>query len=319
MGEYAIDVWYGSRQSFGRLGNPQRWANVLGTVSRADELLSLAASVNGGAERPLKVGPDGYRLRGEGDFNVDVALEELTSGENRVALRSSWRGGRSADCDVVIDYTAGQTWPLPYKIDWSRAGAVSDCVQIVDGRWKLTAGGIRPVHPAYDRLVAVGDMEWTDYRLTVPATIHGFCRPERIIGGFGLLFRWTGHRKDEHQPYREWRPNGAIGWYRAHWEDSPVTYRSLNISDAVVKDVAITATGPCELKSDKRYVFEMSVRSRRGATGLYRYRVWAEAREDELLCDLEAEAREGEAPRGSALLIALRADVTIGNLSAEPL
>ncbi len=86
-----------------------------------------------------------------------------------------------------------------------------------------------------------------------------------------------------------------------------------------MKDIALVETPPRDLDLDARYVFQFSVRSRSGRTSRYRYRVWPEGRPGELLCDLVAEGRPGESSRGSVLLIALRADVTIGNLSAEPL
>jgi hypothetical protein len=315
-----IDIWYGDEQRFGHLGNPQRWVNVLGTVSGGDELESLTCSLNDTPPALLNTGPDGLRLRGEGDFNAEIPITQLRAGRNTVRLTAVTCDGREASRSVDLEYTPGRTWPLPYEVDWTRAASIGEAVQIVEGRWTLTPEGIRPLNPAYDRLVAVGDVNWTDYRLTVHATVHGFIDGERgLAGGFGLLFRWTGHYPDEHQPHREWRPSGAIGWYRARWEERPARCRCLNISDGVVKDVAMAESPPLELDPAVRHVFEFSVRSRKNRTSLYRYRAWPEPRPDEVLCDLSAEGRSGESPHGSVLLIALRSDVTIGNLRAEPL
>ena len=36
-----IDVWHGTTQNFGQLGNPQVWINVLGRVSGTPPVLSL--------------------------------------------------------------------------------------------------------------------------------------------------------------------------------------------------------------------------------------------------------------------------------------
>ena len=323
-----IDVWYGSRQRFGHLGNPQRWVNLLGTVSAPEGLESLVYSLNGDAPQPLNVGPDGLRLRAPGDFNAEIPVGALREGENEVVLIALGRDGQRATRTLTVDYTAGRRWPLPYAVDWGTVDAISDAVQIVDGRWRLTpdAGGpagIRPEHAAYDRLVTLGDATWQDYQLRVTATIHGFVdQPppyEGVAGGLGLLFRWTGHPADGNQPSREWRPNGAIGWYRARWEDQPGRTRCLNISDAVIKDVALAETGPLELDLGRRYVYEFSVRSQQGTTSRYAYRVWPEDDPEQLLCDLATFGREGEAPRGSILLIALYCDVTIGNLRIDPL
>jgi hypothetical protein len=319
----AIDAWYGPRQRFGHLGTPQRWVNVLGTVSDPEMLASLSYSLNGGESKALSVGPDGLRLRAPGDFNAEVPVAELREGENEVALTAVDRSGQQNRRVVTVDYARGRRWPLPHAVDWRSAGSIPDAVQILDGRWRRTVDGIRPEHAAYDRLVTLGDVRWQDYRLRVTAAIHGFAARlpphEGLAGGFGLLFRWTGHPADGNQPSREWRPNGAIGWYRARWEDRPARYRCLNISDAVIKDEALAETGPLELDLDRPYVYEFSVRSQPGGTSRYAYRVWPEGEPGRLLCDLAVSGREGEAPRGSILLIALCSDVTIGNLSVDPL
>ena len=63
----SINVWYGSQQYFGQVGNPQRWVNILGSVSNPDEeVVSLNYSLNGGSWQPLSVGSDlaGWRGRG---------------------------------------------------------------------------------------------------------------------------------------------------------------------------------------------------------------------------------------------------------------
>jgi hypothetical protein len=322
-----IDVWYGLRQRFGHLGTPQRWINVLGTLSSPERLGSLTWRLNGGEPHPLNVGPDGLRLRAPGDFNAEIAVAELREGENAVVLTALDRDGQRVARTVTVDYAAGRRWPLPYAVDGESAGSIQDLVQVVDGRWRRTpasdACGIRPVHAAYDRLVTLGDVTWQDYRLRVTATIHGFVAPsplrEGLAGGFGLLCRWTGHPPDGNQPSREWRPNGAIGWYRARWEDRPARYRCLNISDAVSKDEALIETDPLELDLDRPYVYEFSVRSQPGTPSRYAYRVWPEDDPDRLLCDLAVFGREGEAPRGSILIIALYCDLTIGNLRVDPL
>jgi hypothetical protein len=323
-----IDVWYGPRQRFGHLGTPQRWINLLGTVSAPERLGALIYRLNGGEPQPLKVGPDGFRLRAPGDFNAEIAVNALHRRENKVAFAALDRDGQRVTRTVTVDCEENRRWPLPYAVDWKDVDSIQDAVQIVDGRWRLTPGvggptGIRPEHAAYDRLVTLGDVTWQDYRLRVTATIHGFAAPpaprEGLAGGFGLLYRWTGHLPDGNQPSREWRPNGAIGWYRARWEDRPARYRCLNISDAVVVDEALVETGPLELDLDRPYVYEFSVRSQPGATSRYTYRVWPENNPGQLLCDLAVSGREGEAPRGSTLIIALYCDVTIGNLRVDPL
>jgi hypothetical protein len=317
----SIDFWYGRRQAFGHLGRPQRWVNVLGTVDPVG-LRQLRYRVGDGPERPLSVGPDGLRLRAPGDFNVEILYDDLAPGTYVVSFRAEYEDAGLVDDRVELEIAPRCKWPLPYHIKWRDIDSIGDAVQIVDGRWTKTPAGIRPVYPHYDRLVAIGDVDWTDYEAEVPVTFHGFCRPasgEGQRGGFGLLFRWSGHHADEFQPSREWRPNGAIAWYRALWERKPAMHRNLNISDAVVKDESLAGTAPLQLDLDVPYVMQFAVRSRPGSTGEYRYRTWPASNPDAPVCDLVATAREGEAPTGSILLIALYADVTIGDVVVRPI
>lgn len=320
MGEPAIDLWYGDRQCFGDLGRPQRWINILGTV-RGDGLVdTLSYSLNGAPAQPLKLGPDGKRLVDGGDFNAEIDVSLLQPGRNMVTLAATSQTGGRVSRQVEVIWRAAGTWPLPYSIDFSQVDSIGKAVQIVDGRWRLSDQGIRPVVVGYDRLVALGDVAWQDYQIAVNVTFHGFARSQdHPRGGFGILMRWSGHYADQHQPSREWRPNGAIAWYRARWEDDPPHCRCLNISDAVVQDRIITEADPLELAFDVPYVFRIGVRSRRGRTSEYHFQAWPAGQDGQLLCDLTAEGVKGEAPRGSILLIALFADVTIGNMTVEPL
>lgn len=316
-----IELWHGPQQHFGRLGVPQRWINLLGTVhGRAD---TLTCSINAGPAFPLSRGPDGLRLREAGDFNAEIPVDALRPGENHVGLEASDGDRAHTRVDVTIHWHAGNTWPLPYEVDWRRAThtPITDHVQLVEGRWHRDGAGIRPTVVAYDRLATLGDMAWTDYRIRVEATIHGFETnrkdPAHLCGGFGILVRWTGHHHDAHQPHREWRPNGAIAWYRANWERGS-TLREFNISDAVVEDHALTHSEPVELPPDEPVLFDFAIRSRPGRSNTYHFVASPLGQPQHPYCDLETEGRDGEAPHGSILLIALHCDVTIGRIRVDP-
>ncbi len=318
--DHVIVLWHGANQQFGQLGHPQRAVNILGHVEPADTVRSLTWILNGRASGSLSIGPDGKRLHSAGDFNVEIDRDHLKNGQNILVLTAQWENGRHASTQATIDYCANATCSLPYRASWIGDASTGDewrqQVQIVDGRWNRTPHGLRTRDPHYDRLLTFGDMTWTDYQTRATLAIHRFVydAPGQLGGGVGLLHRWSGHVPDGNQPRREWRPNGAIGWYRAHWEENPATWRSLNISDAVVEDREIVATGPTNLDLDRDYVFEFSQRSRQGQPGLYRFRVWPADSPTSLNCDLTATARQGEAPAGSVLLIALFADVTVSSV-----
>jgi hypothetical protein len=308
-----IDIWYGREQCFGQIGRPQRWANILGSVSPSDSVVRLSYALNHGPWQLLTLGPDGGRLLGEGDFNAEVPLDHLRPGENLVEIEAWYAGGDREVQPVALQYEADRVWPLPYHANW-RSGGTLAAVQVVEGRWAPTAEGIRPVLPGYDRLLTVGDMSWKDYVVAVSASYNDLSH----FAGFGILLRWTGHYPDGKQPSGEWRPSGAIGWYRARWEDDPARHRCLNISDGVVADRLVVESPPLDLQESRPYVHEFGVRSRVDGPSLYRYRVWPEGRNEEPLCDLSMHGKQGESSYGSALIIALHADVTIHWLHCEP-
>jgi uncharacterized repeat protein (TIGR02543 family) len=209
-----IDVWYGSDQPFGQIGsNAQTWVNVLGNVSDPDGVASLVYSLNGGPVSTLSIGPDGRRLESAGDFNIDIAYTDLVNGPNQVLITATDGLGTQSTEMVTVTYSSGNVWPLPYSIDWSSAPSIQDVAQVVDGLWTLEADSVRILEPGYDRLIAIGDVSWTDYEVMVPVTIHNMWGD----GGAGILLRWNGNTDypiSGWQPKTGWNPLGAIGWFR---------------------------------------------------------------------------------------------------------
>ena len=67
-----INVWYGDQQTFGLIGIPQYWANILGNIDECPSSTSLIYSLNGGPFYSLSIGPDNRRLASPGDFNVEI-------------------------------------------------------------------------------------------------------------------------------------------------------------------------------------------------------------------------------------------------------
>lgn len=317
MNTLHILLWYGTEQKF-TLGRPQRWINLLGTVNQP-HLEQFTYRVNGGAPHNINIGPDGYRLRAAGDFNAEIPVDLLADGPNTIDFLALDGLGQFATKKAIVHYNTQKVWELPTRIHWPDYYWVQDAVQLVDGYWFEYAHGIRTANPAYDRLVALGDRSWTDIICRATITLHGFVDGDQgqLQGGIGVLTRWTGHYPDSHQPSREWRPSGAIGWYRARWEDSPARVRTFNISDAVIEDQAMVETPPANLELNRPAVFEMSVRSQPHSTSLYRFRVWYQDTPQQLLCDLQTNGTEGESPHGSLLFIALYADVTIGDVEVR--
>jgi hypothetical protein len=216
VGGPAIDVWYGAYQVFGEAGIPQRFINVLGNVQDSDGIASLTYSLNGAPGLPLSIGPDGRRLQRSGDFNVEVPYARLSAGVNEIAIRASDTQSNVSTETIQVEHVDTVIAPLPYSIDWGSVTEVSDVAQIVvDGKWSLGSDGLRMLEPGYDRLVAIGDLQWTNYEATVEITLNKPLDVNTTYPPFiGLAMRWTGHFDwIGNQPRRGWYPLGCLMGY----------------------------------------------------------------------------------------------------------
>jgi hypothetical protein len=306
-----IDVWYGTTQRFGHLGIPQPWVNILGNVwdPDGDGISSLTYSLNGGAPQALTVGPDPWRLVRAGDFNVEIRYTRLGSGGNSVVLEATDARGATTTREVTVNWSGGNVWSNPYYVDWASVGDIQDVAQIVDGLWAVDGSTIAPVIPGYDRAVAVGDLTWQDYDVTVPITI------QRFYGGapgVGILVRWAGHADDTKQPH--YAPLlGALGWYR-YYPTQPVPWLAILGMDN--ENLAVDPNRVLNLGVP--YIFKMRIETI-GADTRYRLKVWRAADSEPAGWDLEGYGNDPARTRGSILLLAHRADATFGSVTITPL
>jgi hypothetical protein len=335
-----ITVWYGDTQVFGAHGNPQTCINVLGNVTEPERVRALECRLGDGAFLPLRMGPDRRRLAAPGDFNAEIELSSLSAGDNVLELRATDDRGAVVTAKVTLRYEGDRGCPLPYAIDWARASSIQDVAQVVDGRWELAGNGIRSVAPAYDRLVAIGDISWRDFEVTVPVTVHAFDDAGRRYPssgpGVGVMLRWTSHRawKGEQswrgwwpvrtaarwlgqedwgdQPRWGWWPFGALGWYR--W--APQRGFRLNFMGNRGACLAEDASGRV-LEIGRCYVFKLRAESRPGATSAYRLKVWEQGAAEPAGWDLVGNGVADELREGSVLLLSHHADVTFGNVRVD--
>jgi LmbE family N-acetylglucosaminyl deacetylase/regulation of enolase protein 1 (concanavalin A-like superfamily) len=108
----SIAVWRGSPQTFGAVGVPQRWINVLGNVDDAQGVASLSYTLNGGASHPLGIGPSDDRLAHLGDFNIELFYGDLRPGLNSVEITAVDTAGNSTTRVVQVDWQ-GNTGTIP--------------------------------------------------------------------------------------------------------------------------------------------------------------------------------------------------------------
>lgn len=317
-----ITIWYGNNQAFGQLGNPQTAINILGNVSDPNGISSLSYTLNGGPSVSLSRGPDTRRLLKPGDFNVDIDTENLTNGTNLIIITAVNVLNETSVETVTVQYTAGNIWPGNYMVNWSAASSIQSVAQVVDGHWTLTDTTVRPTYLGYDRLIAIGDKNWTDYEVTVPIIFYGidtagFTNPSNGPG-IGLLLRWTGHTDNPisgWQPKSGYLPLGAIGWYQWHYSDpsEPPRLRLLGNNLTQLGDA-----GPI-LSFNTWYYFKMRVETIQGVGGLYSLKVWEVSQPEPSNWLLQGQQGLSDPQNGSVLLVSHHVDAEFGNVSVTQL
>ncbi len=315
-GEIAIEVWYGDVQRFGHLGgHPQRWVNVLGHAEPADRIAALRYTLNGSEARPLSFVEDRKRIARDGDFNVEIARTDLRVGSNTVVIEAIDTNGGTTERTVVVEYVEPTgSWPLPYRIDWSEVGAISDAAQVVDGHWRLTPEGVRTVDRYYDRVLAFGDANWRDVEVTTTVTVHAVTPPRRDpnttnVTHAAIALRWPGHEADGLQPSVQWYPLGATAEFRLGGDLQTCRWR---IFDGK-RDWHVESPKRRAIGFETPYRMKHRVETLDDGRSRYRVKFWPADQPEPEAWDLQR-LEPGDLPSGSALLIAHHADVTFGDV-----
>ncbi len=316
-----IDVWYGPSQNFGQLGNPQVWLNILGnTYSPGRTITSLQYSLNGGPFQNLSIGPDTRRLLNQGDFCVELDINDvnLIDGANQVVLRATDSLSAVTQQTVTVNYDRGNIWPRNYATHFASASSVQEMVQIVDGLWTITPDGLLTVQVGYDRLCAIGDILWDDYEVTVPVTIHsfdpnGFNYPSNHPG-FSIFLRWTGHTDNPvsgWQPHSGWNPYGSSIWY--NWDETGGHCQV--ISGTGGSGTGISFSGLDPLQFNVEYNMKVGVTTTiPGQQTRYQFKIWPTG-EPEPAIWYATVYRTNPVWQGSVLIIAHHVQATIGDIT----
>ncbi|MFC1889945.1 putative metal-binding motif-containing protein, partial [Thermodesulfobacteriota bacterium] len=310
-----IDVWYGSEQTFGEIGLPQRWVSILGNVSDPDGVSSLSYSLNGGIALPLSMGPF-RRLDKEGDFNVELDFAELIDGPNQLVITATDTLNNVTEENVTITFEAGNLWPMPYFTNWGAIDHIQDAAQIVDGLWTLEGDSVRPVQLGYDRILAIGDIQWTDFEVVVPITIHGidpggFDWPS-VAPAVATTLRWQGHEAwDDSQPRWGYYPIGAGPWYEFNEDGSG----SLSLKG----DYWSTGDPASRvLAYEVCYLWKTRVQTMPSGVSQYSFKLWEDGLPEPEEWDITGQ-EEDDLPAGSLLLIAHEVDASFGDVSIAPI
>jgi hypothetical protein len=322
-----IHVWYGPQQRYGYSGAytaiPQRWANILGHVESMSPVASLSFSLNGDEPRPLRIGPDKKRLANQGDFNVEISHRDLRPGLNEIVITAVDFLGDLTQQSVVVDFAgSGAEWePGTYRYDWSDFKAIDELAGVVDGHWVIEDGTVRPIDLDYDRLLAIGDLSWRDYTVTVPVTffskeLEGYRSPSNGPG-FGILARWRGHHDigSASSPVEGWSYIGALGWYK--WQRDGLQFREgLQLLSHGGHEIGANDT---QLQPGVTYIFKIDVASPEEAQtpALYRFKVWPASEPEPDAWVFEERGHPNEPDSGSLLLVAHHVDARFGAVQVD--
>jgi regulation of enolase protein 1 (concanavalin A-like superfamily) len=314
--ETNIDVWYGAAQTFGSAGIPQRFINILGNVTDSDGITSLKYSLNGGSKSKLSVGRNSNRLARKGDFNAEIKYADLQPGINVVTLYAVDKLGNQSEETVTFNYVENYVTPATYQINWANVSKISDVAQVVDGKWALEEQGVRTIEPGYDRLIAIGDLMWTNYEATAEVTLNQAPSRENGAPLLGFAMRWTGHYNWKNkQPQVGWWPLGALGSIR--WYSRGSAYQLMNSGGSVKK----THYKAPELEVGITYIFKMRGEAVSGGALKYSIKIWQKGLPEPSGWGISYTSQPDDVaapPGGSLLLIAHHLDATFGKVLVVP-
>ncbi len=348
-----IEVWYGDTQNFGVLGDPQQQINILGNVISAT---SIEYSLNGQAPVELSIGTGGTvdppppvgalhaedlavagnkRLINKGDFNIEIFTSQLLAGANTVEI-TAYGSGQTTKT-VTVNYSKGNTWPLPYTLDWNNFDDLEEAlqggkVQVVDGEWYLyEEGGQKWLRPeegktGYDRAVAIGDIKWKNFDVLVPIHLKQF--PVDGQGNIGLMVRWQGHTeaKSGEQPFTGWWESGVFAIYRHRTPEPTVPPEPEDCGSRLemfyghfsrLEDLDCDPS----IKRKEPYYFRLRVQTTDTAPyGFYSMKVWKSSDSEPSDWVFEvADEMPDVLDTGSFLLVAHEADAMFGKVEVTPL
>ena len=218
-------------------------------------------------------------------------------------------------------YSPLKDWPRPYTAQWTSEASISQQAQIFEGQWVHEGNGIRPAATGFDRVITLGDMDWTDYEVTAKMTFNSFDTSHSVVGAAaGLALGWQGH-SDWGQP-RFGHPSGGLCLYSYNSND-PLLYRlQLGYSPGPAHDTIV------DWQNDDLPLgvqFTMRFRERDLGNGSTRYscKMWESSKAEPGAWTLEADiphwAGETGTHRGSIVLVAHHTDTTFGDITVTPL
>jgi hypothetical protein len=324
-----IQIWHGTAQKVGHLGEAQDDFNLIGHVEEPHNLLSLQYALNDAI--PVELNFRSYRrLARHGHFNADIPIAALAPGLNTIEINGRFVDGSEARQVVSLTRLPGSS-SLPLHVNWSEVPDPQQVGQYVDGHWRLSERGLRPAHVGYDLLFLLGDRTWQDYQITATVIVHDVAADTTPLSGgngLGVIMRFAGHvvggprRFPIAQPKWGYLPTGATAWLRwRRGEADDPAYRQFLRGDSNEK----INYGRVEIRRKEPYVLKALCQTLpddaegRGVTR-YAFKLWHAATPEPSSWDWDhVQVSEHALRRGGVALVAHHVDATFGDISVVPL
>lgn len=313
-----LDVWYGDDQTFGANGITQTWVNILGNLTDRDGIARFTYTLNDGAPQNLSLGPDGQRLADLGDFNAEIAFQDLEPGDNTVVLEAIDSVGNTTT--ETVNVTRADT-PDPISdrtYTWEGVENPTEVVHIADGKWAVDGDQLVTVEPDFDRAFIIGDETWINYEVSVEITPRELdVNAYQELSGSPRLFLaggWRGHVDwTGKQPNTGYWPIGAF----AVWHWSPEEQLFLEGNERKVTDT--TPRPPPQF--DTTYIFKLRAEEVEvgGAAAVeYSFKVFVKGTDEP--DDWEVSIVDSSGPQsGSILISAHHVDAAFGEITIDAL
>lgn len=321
-----INLWYGTEQKFGHLGNSQPLINIVGSIRPKSSVADPSYRINGGKSIQFFLGTDLHRLANDGDFNLEIDRSKLKRGENTISIRARSLKGNAITQDVVVHYNPRDRWKLPYEIDFSEVTNIQDAVEVIDGKWEITKDGLHIAEPYYDRQISFGDKSWTDYELYAELIIHRHFPAinGRNRGGPPYLshvhtsfnLRWGGHPDDGYSPRRDWMQLGSLVALRADFaQQKKGSYWWLHYGKSIpgkpAKRSIADHSNRISILEGQRYMYRMRVETVAKDQSRYSTKVWPSDGQEPEDWQLAGIDLSETLPQGGVVFVVHHSDATL--------
>jgi hypothetical protein len=329
-----IHLWYGDRQRFGHLGNPQPLINVLGSIKSVGQVADAYFQLNEGRHQQMVFGGDLHRLARDGDFNIEIERSALKVGENTVRITARTPLGRDVTRELIIRYVGKFGCKPPIEVDFSKVENIQHVAEVIDGKWSLTEQGVRTAEPYYDRQLAFGDHSWKNVELRAEIIFHRHFvefegrnphgPPYLSHAHTSFCLRWAGHPEDGFLPRRDWMNLGSLVALRcdlatpdqgSYWW----MHFGRGIKGKPAKRSILAKEERFQIVPGERYRYRMRAETLSSEETRYSTKLWCAGDEEPDDWQLQAVDRSESVPSGSIVFVVHHSDVTLCRLRIESL